>query len=112
MLFYIREESEEDREMVFLIGRIELAKRSRGISEKDLYELQLSLKSPQDRKEYAKEEGESLLELERLYNDLKFRRKLYRNLRRESKERKQEEEVSQKDKENSDEDVESGQESG
>jgi len=91
MLFYITEDNEEDTELILLIGRIELAKRIRGMTERELYELQLDLKSPQHREEYAKKEGESLLELEQLYNDLKFRRRYYRNLRRESKENKQKE---------------------
>jgi len=101
MLFYGKEENEEDTEIALLIGRLEVVKRMRGMSEKELYELQLELKSPQNREEYSKKYGYSLLELERLYNDLKFRRRCYRNLRKESKENAQKEEVSQMNKEKS-----------
>ena len=102
MFFYTKEENEDDFELVFAIGRIEIAKRIRGMSERDLYRLQLALKSPKTREAYAKMKDESLFELERLYNDLKFRRKYFRLLRRESKENKQKEAISQINKGNSD----------
>ena len=91
-----------DEKIINLIGRLELTKRERGATEEQIYNLQLCLKDPEIRKKWSKRDGTSLLELERLYHDLKFRRKLYRDLRRESKENKQKNKDSQKIKEKTD----------
>jgi len=78
-----------DENIISLIGRLELAKRERGMTEKEMYDLQLSLKTPRKREELANSWGCSALEAEKFYHELKYRRKLYRSLRRLSKENKQ-----------------------
>ncbi|MBL7131298.1 MAG: hypothetical protein ISS45_07865 [Candidatus Omnitrophica bacterium] len=89
----------EDQNIINLIGRLELAKRERGWTEAEMYELQLILKDPKNRQEWSEKKGFSPLELERLYNDLKFRRGLFRKLRRESRENKRNEKITREIKE-------------
>ena len=78
-----------DDDSIYLIGRLELAKRERGWKEANMYELQLLLKDPKTRTEMAKTWGCSLLEAEKFYHELKFRKKMFRELRSLSKENKQ-----------------------
>jgi hypothetical protein len=75
-------------EIIVLIGRLELAKRDRGFSEQNMYSLEKSLKDPEYRKKLAakSKEGHTEQDLEQLYDNLKFRRKLFRNLKKDSRE--------------------------
>lgn len=87
------------KDIILFIGRFELAKRIKALTELELYELQLILKNSQKRKELAGMLGISEYEFEKLYGDLKFRRKYFRVLRTKGKKKRHQEEVERSIKE-------------
>ena len=77
-----------DIERVFIIGRLELARRERGMTEQDMYDFEMSLKDPEFRKKLAEESEEGYTEahFEQVHSELNFRRRLFKWLRKDGKE--------------------------
>ena len=75
-------------ETIFFIGKLELAKRERGMTEAEMYIFEKSLKDPEYRKELAAESNEGHAEADflELFNSLKYRRKLFKNLKKDGRE--------------------------
>ena len=90
------------------LGKIEYFKRKIGLTEEDLYGLQVDLKDKEEKRKLAEEiaqESNKTVEemeekLEEMCGALKRRRKLFKILKKEAKENEQKEEVSQEIKEN------------
>ena len=69
------------------IGRLELAKRERGMSEEEMYYLEKAVKNSEQRVKMASESTEGFTEgdFEQLYQDLKYRRKLFKELKKDGR---------------------------
>jgi len=93
----------ETMDIIHIIGKIEVDKRKIGLSEQDLYviemELKRGLRSEGSRVELLKKWGLPIEELKNMYDDFRFRRKFYRILKKEAKEEYRK--IEEKSKENS-----------
>jgi len=77
---------DEEINVFEIIGQIEITKRELAYTEDDLYDLEKTFKKKDDRIKLAKEWKLLPEQLEKQYYDLKFRRKLYKKVRKEAKE--------------------------